>query len=160
LAKANAQPSRREIAAIRPGFAALTADGGSRTSPPAAAIGYVLKGVDGAILASHNEVIGPVSAVVAEYRALLAGLLHAHELGLAQLDARSDSRVLVSHLAGERRPNNPKLVALGDQILDVTTRIGSVIVTWIPSSASGSAHSLVTDALAHHDPGSAYQPGG
>src|SRR2546421_2925991 len=120
LAKANARPSR-PVAPVRPGFAALSADGGARTSPPAAAIGYVLNGTDGSILAAHGELIGIVSAVVAEYRALLAGLRHASELGLNRVDARSDSHVVVSHLAGERIPSNPKLVALAEEILDLNT---------------------------------------
>jgi ribonuclease HI len=98
------------------------ADGGARERPPAAAIGYVLRAADGSILALQAEVIGAVSATVAEYRALLAGLQRAYELGLEQVDARSDSRLVVSHLSGERRPTNPKLVALGEEILDLATR--------------------------------------
>jgi ribonuclease HI len=148
LAKANARPSRWATARARPGFAALAADGGARQSPPAAAIGYVLQATDGSTLASHAEAIGVVSAIVAEYRALLAGLQHAHELGLERVDARSDSRLLVAHLSGERIPVNPKLVALGNEILELTTRIGSVTVSWTPSDANGVAHALVTEALA------------
>ncbi len=114
-----------------------------------AAIGYVLRAADGSPLGSHGEVIGVAGATTAEYRALLAGLTRAYELGLDRVDARSDSRLVVSHLRGERRPRNPGLVALGDQILELTTRIGSVTVTWIPSGANGAAHALVADALAH-----------
>jgi ribonuclease H / adenosylcobalamin/alpha-ribazole phosphatase len=148
LAKANARPSRWANPRVRAGFAALTADGGARESPPAAAIGYVLRAVDGSTIAAHAEAIGVVSAVVAEYRALLAGLQHAYELGLERVDARSDSRLLVSHLTGERVPGNPKLVALGNEILELTTRIGSVTINWTPSDSNGAAHALVTDALA------------
>jgi probable phosphoglycerate mutase len=134
LAKANAQPSKW-AAPVRPGFAALSADGGARASPPAAAIGYVLNAPDGSTLASHAELIGVVSATVAEYRALLAGLQRAYQVGLDRVDARSDSRVVVSHLSGERKPTNRRLIALADEILDLTTRIGRVTVTWIPSEA-------------------------
>jgi ribonuclease H / adenosylcobalamin/alpha-ribazole phosphatase len=148
LAKANARAPRWAAAPVRPGFAALTADGGSRGSPPTAAIGYVLHGAEGSIVASHAEVIGVLSAIVAEYRALLAGLGRAYELGFERVDARSDSRLLVSHLSGDRRPTNPKLVALGNEILELTTKIGSVTISWIPSDANGEAHALVTDALA------------
>lgn len=148
LAKANARPSRWDAARARPGFAALAADGGARESPPAAAIGYVLQATDGSTLASHAEAIGVVSAIVAEYRALLAGLQHAYELRLERVEARSDSRLLVAHLSGERLPVNPKLIALGNEILELTTRIGSVTVSWIPSDANGVAHALVTAALA------------
>jgi ribonuclease HI len=147
LAKANAQPPRWATARVRPGFASLAVDGGARGRPPAAAIGYVLCAADGSPIASHAEAIGVASAVVAEYRALLAGLRHAHELGLEQVDARSDSRLLVSHLSGERKPGNPKLVALGDEILELTTRIGSVTIGWTPSDANTAAHQLVAEVL-------------
>ncbi len=108
----------------------------------------MLNATDGSVLEAHAELIGVVSATVAEYRALLAGLQRAYQLGLERVDARSDSRVVVSHLSGERKPTNPKLVALAGEILDLTTRIGSVTVTWIPSDANGAAHGLVADALA------------
>jgi ribonuclease HI len=150
LAKANARPPRWAVARARPGFAVLEADGGARESPPAAAIGYVLRATDGSRLASHAEAIGVVSAIVAEYRALLAGLQHAYELGLGRVDARSDCRLLVAHLSGERTPVNPKLVALGNEILELTTRIGTVTVSWTPSEANGGPHALVTEALARH----------
>jgi ribonuclease H / adenosylcobalamin/alpha-ribazole phosphatase len=133
---------------VRPGFAALAADGGARGSPPVAAIGYVLHAADGSLLASHAELIGLAGATVAEYAGLLAGLRRAHVLGLERVDARTDSRVLISHLTGVRRPTNPRLVALGDEILELTTRIGSVPFTWIPADANGAAHALVADALA------------
>jgi ribonuclease HI len=147
LAKANARPSRRANQPVREGFASLAVDGGARGNPPLAAIGYVLRAADGSLLAAHAEVIGVAGATIAEYHALLAGLRRAHELGLDRVDARSDSRLVVSHMRGERRPRNPALTTLGDEILELTTRIGSVIVTWIPSGANGAAHALVAAAL-------------
>jgi ribonuclease HI len=147
LAKANAQPPRWATARTRPGFASLAVDGGARGSPPTAAIGYVLRAADGSSIASHAEAIGVVSAAVAEYRALLAGLRYAHELGLDRVDARTDSRLLVAHLSGVRAPVSPKLVALGNEILELTTRIGSVTISWTPSEANAEAHALVADAL-------------
>jgi probable phosphoglycerate mutase len=100
------------------------------------------------LLSSHAELIGVAGATTAEYRALLAGLSRAHGLGLDRVEARSDSRLVVSHLRGERRPNNSALATLGDEILELTTRIGSVTFTWIPSDANGAAHALVAGALA------------
>lgn len=108
----------------------------------------MLRPADGSLPASHAEVIGVAGATTAEYQALLAGLQRAHALGLDRVEARSDCRLLVSHLAGERRPANRTLVAIADEIRELTTRIGSVIVNWIPSEANGAAHALVADALA------------
>ncbi len=148
LAKANAQPARWTSQKARPGFATLTVDGGARQHPHAAAIGYVLVAADGSPLASHAAMIGAVSAVSAEYRALLAGLQHALELGINPIDARSDSKLLVAHLTGERTPSNRRLVALGNEITDLIMRIGTVTVGWMPSETTGEAHALVAEALA------------
>jgi ribonuclease HI len=147
LAKANAQPVHWAAASSRPGVAALTVDGGARGRPPAAAIGYVLEGADGSRLAAHGETIGAASAAVAEYRAVLAGLLCAVEHGIDRVDVRSDSRLLVAHLSGELRPANPTLAALGDEIAELMGRIGTVTVGWSPSAATGAAHALVAEAL-------------
>ncbi len=147
LAKANSQPPRWTAEEARPGFAMLTVDGGARQHPHAAAIGYVLVAADGSPLASHAEAIGPVSAVLAEYRALLAGLRHTLELGIDLVEVRSDSKLLVAHLNGERTPCNRKLVALGEELADLITIIGTVSVAWVPSETTGAAHALVAEAL-------------
>ena len=107
LAKAHAAPSR-PLKAPRPGFAVLHADGGARGAPGPAAIGYLLDDEAGVRLAEHAEMIGTTGAAKAEYRALLAGLTRAHELGLGRVIARSDSRLLIAHANGERRhPQRP-----------------------------------------------------
>ena len=148
LAKANARTPRWTSPKARPGVATLTVDGGARQHPPAAAIGYVLVAADGSPLGSYAAAIGAVSAAVAEYRALLAGLQHALELGINPIEARSDSKLLVAHLNSERTPSNRKLVALGNEIADLITRIGTVTVSWTPSETTGDAHALVAAALA------------
>ena len=147
LAKANAQPPRWTSDTARPGYATLTVDGGARQHPHTAAIGYVLLAADGSPLASYAEAIGAASAVVAEYRALLTGLRHALELGINPIAARSDSKLLVAHLKGERTPRNRRLVTLGNELTDLITRIGTVTVSWVPSEATGAAHALVAEAL-------------
>jgi probable phosphoglycerate mutase len=128
-----------------PGFAVLHADGGA--SPGHAAIGYVLDDESGARLASHAEAIGTATAAEAEYRALLAGLAHAQQLGLTRITARSDSRLLITHLNGERRIRSARLLALEAEIVDMRMRIGTVIFEWIPASANGAAHEQVARAL-------------
>ena len=147
LAKANARPDRPPPLP-RAGFAVLHADGGARGAPGPGAVGYVLDDEDGVRLAEHGEAIGTTTAAEAEYRALLAGLVRAHELGLTRLTARSDSRLLIAHVSGERQARRARLVALGEEIVDRRMRIGTVLFEWIPESANGEAHALVARALA------------
>jgi ribonuclease HI len=146
LAKANARPDR-PTKPPRPGFAVLHVDGGARGAPGPAAIGYLVEDEAGVRLAEHAEEIGTASAAEAEYRALLAGLTRAHELGLARLTARSDSRLLIAHVNGERTVRNPRLLALEGDIADCRMRIGTVLFEWIPAAANGEAHQLVAGVL-------------
>lgn len=146
LAKAHAQPTR-PVAPARPGFAVLHVDGGARGAPGPAAIGYVVEDENGIRLAAHAEAIGTMTAAEAEYRALLAGLIRAHELGLDRVTARSDSKLLVAHVNGERHIRNARLLALEADIADRRMRIGTVLFEWIPANANGAAHELVARAL-------------
>jgi ribonuclease HI len=146
LAKAHARPAR-PIASAPPRFAVLQADGGARGAPGPAAIGYVIDDEAGVRLAEHAEAIGVAGATVAEYRALLAGLNRAHALGLLRVAARSDSRLLITHLNGDRHVRNPALRALEAEIADVRMRIGAVVFDWIPADANRAAHELVARVL-------------
>ena len=147
LAKATGRRKGPPPRPPRPGYAVLATDGGSRGNPGPAAIGYVLDAADGAQLAAHGEAIGVAGANVAEYRALLAGLEHAHGLGLDRVEARCDARLVVEQVMGRRAPSNPRLRELADAVRDVAERIGSVAFTWVPAEANGRAHALVAEAL-------------
>jgi ribonuclease HI len=146
LAKANAKPAR-PVKQVMEGFAVLHVDGGARGAPGPAAIGFLLDDEAGERLAEHAEAIGTTSAAEAEYRALLAGLERAHELGLDRVAARSDSRLLIAHVNGERHIRNSRLVALEADITDRRMRIGTVLFEWIPAAANGEAHRLVAQVL-------------
>ena len=136
----------------------LWTDGGSRGNPGPAAIGYVLVGADGTVLAECAAPIGVAGANVAEYRALLAGLEHARRLGLDRVDARCDARLVVDHVTGVREPANPRLRALCDRVRDEAQHIGTVALTWIPADANGRAHALVAEALAAPKPAAGIEP--
>jgi ribonuclease HI len=126
----------------------LSTDGGSWGNPGPAAIGYVIVGADGALLASHGEPIGVAGANVAEYRALCAGLEEARRLGLDKVELRCDARLVVEQVMGRREPTNPRLRELREAARVTSERIGSVVSTWVPADANGRAHALVAEALA------------
>lgn len=126
----------------------LYVDGGARAAPRIAAIGHLIVDADGVTLGTDATLIGPASAVVAEYTALLAGLRHARSLGIDRIEARSDCRLLVTHLHGEHTPINPTLVQLGSDIVEQMRRFDAVVVSWIPSADNDRAHALVSEALA------------
>src|SRR5881275_1584739 len=89
--------------------ARLFTDGGARGNPGPAAYGFVLEAENGAVLAAHGEAIGVATNNVAEYRALVAGLAKAAEVGVDELEVVSDSELLVKQMRGEYKVKNAAL---------------------------------------------------
>ena len=122
-------------------------DGGARGNPGPAAYGYVLEADDGTLLAAHGERIGVATNNVAEYRALIAGLEKALELGLDEVGVVSDSELLVKQMTGEYRVKNEALKKLNDEAERVARRIGEVSYTAVRREHNELADRLVNEAL-------------
>ena len=127
--------------------ATLYTDGGARGNPGPAAYGYVLEADDGTLLAAHGERIGVATNNVAEYRALIAGLEKALELGLDEVGVVSDSELLVKQMTGEYRVKNTALKKLNDEAERVARRIGEVSYTAVRREHNELADRLVNEAL-------------
>ena len=127
--------------------ATLFTDGGARGNPGPAAYGYVLEADDGALLAAHGERIGVATNNVAEYRALIAGLEKAVELGLDEVDVVSDSELLVKQMTGEYRVKNAELQKLHGEAERVARRIGEVSYRAVRREHNELADRLVNEAL-------------
>jgi ribonuclease HI len=127
--------------------ATLYTDGGARGNPGPAAYGYVLEADDGTLLAAHGERIGVATNNVAEYRALIAGLEKALELGLDEVGVVSDSELLVKQMTGEYRVKNAALQELSSEARRVARRIGDVSYTAVRREHNELADRLVNEAL-------------
>jgi len=90
----------------------MYADGASRGNPGPSSIGAVLYDTDGETVAEVSEVIGETTNNVAEYRALIAGLEAAIQLGVTRIQVRLDSLLLVRQVRGEYRVKAPGLIPL------------------------------------------------
>ncbi len=127
--------------------ATLFTDGGARGNPGPAAYGYVLEADDGTVLAAHGERIGVATNNVAEYRALIAGLEKALELGLDEVGVVSDSELLVKQMTGEYRVKNEALRKLNNEAERVARRIGEVSYRAVRREHNELADRLVNEAL-------------
>jgi ribonuclease H / adenosylcobalamin/alpha-ribazole phosphatase len=127
--------------------ATLWTDGGARGNPGPAAYGYVLEADDGTVLAAHGEAIGTATNNVAEYRALVAGLEKAAELGVGELEVVSDSELLVKQMRGEYKVKNETLRGLFEQASDLANRLSSVRYTAVRREHNELADRLVNEAL-------------
>ena len=125
----------------------LWTDGGARGNPGPAAYGYVLEAEDGTVLAAHGEAIGTATNNVAEYRALIAGLEKAAELGMDELEVVSDSELLVKQMRGEYKVKNERLRDLFEQASDLANRLGSVRYKAVRREHNELADRLVNEAL-------------
>jgi ribonuclease HI len=127
--------------------AKLWTDGGARGNPGPAAYGYVLEAEDGTVLAAHGEAIGEATNNVAEYRALVAGLEKAAELGIDELEVVSDSELLVNQMRGDYKVKNEALRELFHHASGVARTLGSVRYTAVRREHNELADRLVNEAL-------------
>ena len=127
--------------------ARLSTDGGARGNPGPAAYGYVLESDDGHVLAAHGERIGTATNNVAEYRALVAGLEKALELGVDELEVVSDSELLVKQMRGEYRVKNEALRELRDEAEALARRLRKINYTAVRREHNELADRLVNEAL-------------
>ena len=127
--------------------ARLSTDGGARGNPGPAAYGYVLEGEDGTMLAAQGEAIGTATNNVAEYRALIAGLEKAVELGVDDLEVFSDSELLVKQMRGEYKVKKPALQDLSREAAGLAKQLESITYTAVRREHNELADRLVNEAL-------------
>jgi probable phosphoglycerate mutase len=145
--------ARRSADARRPsprppaGAAVLWCDGGSRGNPGPGAFGYLVETAEGDLLASDAGPAGRVTAAVAEYAALVAGLAAVLELGLRAVEVRTDSRLVVAQMTGSAPVRSRSVAPLQARAADLATRIGTVSYRWLPAEQNGAADALVAGVL-------------
>ena len=127
--------------------ARLFTDGGSRGNPGPAAYAFVLEAEDGTVLDARGETIGVATNNVAEYRALVAGLERAVEVGVDELEVVSDSELLVKQMRGEYRVKNRALQDLFLEASGLARGIQRVTYTAVRREHNELADSLVNEAL-------------
>ena len=127
--------------------ARLYTDGGARGNPGPAAVGYVLETEDGRVVDARGEAIGVATNNVAEYRALIAGLTRAAELGVTELEVVSDSELLVRQMTGLYRIKNRGLVELSLEAARLARELGRVEYRAVRREQNSLADRLVNEAL-------------
>ena len=127
--------------------ALLYTDGGARGNPGPAAIAFVLQTEDGTILASRGEAIGIATNNVAEYSALVEGLRSALELGVTDVEVRSDSELMVKQMRGEYRVKNRGLQDLFLEAGRLARQLPAVSYVHVRREHNELADRLLNDAL-------------
>lgn len=127
--------------------ALLFADGGSRGNPGPAASGAVLYSEDGTVLAEIGEYLGIATNNVAEWRALLAGLARARELGIDEIEIRLDSELVVRQITGAYRVKHADLIPLHAKAKSLLRTFKTVGIRHVPRKENAAADAVVNQYL-------------
>ena len=125
----------------------IHADGASRGNPGQAAIGATIEDGEGRLLASISSRIGPATNNQAEYRAVIAALERAVQLGAAGADIYLDSELVVKQINGSYRVRNAALKPLYLQVKELATSFKDFRISHIPRRQNAGADALANRAF-------------
>ena len=122
-------------------------DGGARGNPGPAGIGVSIKGSRSKVLAEISEAIGHATNNVAEYTAVKRALERAAELGAAEVEIVTDSKLLVEQLNGNFRVKNPTLQRFHAEVRAAARGFRSVTYRHVRREKNVRADELVNLAI-------------
>jgi probable phosphoglycerate mutase len=124
----------------------VTADGGSRGNPGAAAYGAVVYEND-KVVKEIGAAIGEASNNVAEYSGLVAALAAAHEIDPnAQIEVRMDSKLVVEQMSGNWKIKHENMKGLVEKARNAFAQ-SQVKYVWVPREDNLAADTLLNIAL-------------
>ncbi len=127
--------------------ATLFADGGSRGNPGPAASGAVLYAEDGSTLAEVGEFLGIATNNVAEWNALLIGLVRARELGVDTIDVRLDSELVVRQVTGVYRVKHADLIPFAGKVRALLREFAAADIRHVRRKDNAAADAVVNGVL-------------
>jgi ribonuclease HI len=144
--------------------ATIHIDGAARGNPGPAGAGILILGPDGVVMDRMHCWLGETTNNVAEYQALLLALERAQALGIADLEVRSDSELLVRQLNGQYKVKHPKLRELYGQAVERIGGFRRVQIRHVPRELNAEADALanqgIDDAVAKRLRAEHSSPGG
>lgn len=130
-------------------------DGGARGNPGPAGIGAVIQQFDETdqeyrTVRVVKRYLGETTNNQAEYRALIAALEAATELGATEAECLLDSELVVRQLNGEYRVKDPELAPLFLKIWNLGTGFQKISYQHIRREYNKEADKLVNEAIDEH----------
>jgi ribonuclease HI len=122
-------------------------DGGARGNPGPAGIGVVIYNEARQVVAEVAEYLGVATNNQAEYRAVIAALKKAHELGGSELDFYLDSELVVKQLNREYKVKNKDLAPLFLMIHNLSLSFKRITYTHVPRERNKEADCLANEAM-------------
>jgi len=129
----------------------INTDGCSKNNPGPAAIGVVLRDVTLKRVATISRALGEATNNEAEYRAVIAGLNKAIQLGATQVEIRSDSELMVNQLNGRYKVKSIGLRPLYLEARQLLAKFDQAKIDYIPRESNVEADALANEALKNKD---------
>ncbi|PSP36903.1 ribonuclease H [Halobacteriales archaeon QH_2_66_30] len=121
-------------------------DGASRGNPGPAAIGWVIVTGDG-IVTEGSKRISETTNNRAEYEGLIQALEVADRYGFDEVEARSDSELLVKQVRGEWDTNDPDLRERRVRARELLARFDDWSLSHVPREINERADELANEAF-------------
>lgn len=125
----------------------INTDGGARGNPGPSGIGVIIKTDTGKVVAKISEYLGVATNNQAEYKAILAGITRAKELGAEAIDFYLDSELAVKQLNREYKVRNAELAPLYVIIYNLTLGFKKVTFSHVRREFNKEADALANEAM-------------
>jgi len=125
----------------------INTDGASKGNPGISAIGATIKNEKGVLLAGISRRIGRMTNNQAEYRAVIAALERALEIGADRAILFSDSELVVKQIKGYYRVKKDVLKLLHSKTVELISRFDGFDIKHIARSKNREADKLANQAL-------------
>jgi len=125
----------------------VNVDGGARGNPGPSAIGVVVRDESGGVLLERAEKIGDATNNVAEYKALIAGINLARELGANEVDLIGDSELVVKQVQGKYKVKNAGIKPLHAEAKAALTGFDAWSINHVRREMNAEADRLVNEVL-------------
>ena len=122
-------------------------DGAARGNPGPAAIGAVITDEQGKRIADISRRIGTTTNNQAEYRAVIAALKKAIDLGAMDVELKADSELFVKQINGRYKVKNTALRPLYQEVVKLIGSLESFKASYIPRAQNAEADKLANKAL-------------
>lgn len=136
-----------EVTDSEPVKLVVNVDGGARGNPGPAAIGVSIRDGEGNLVDEFAQRIGQASNNVAEYRAVIAGVRRATELGATELEVINDSELVARQLTGAYRVKHEAMKPLHAEAKAALDGLREWRIRSVPRAQNARADELVNEAL-------------
>lgn len=131
--------------------AKLYTDGGSRGNPGPSAGAYILENANGNVIDTGGKFFGETTNNVAEYSALLMGLMAARKLRVTELFVFADSELMVRQVTQKYKINNSQLKDLANMVWQITMPFDVLEYQHIRRTENKIADELVNQILDEYE---------